>query len=236
MTEAEGRSGTGPLADRAIRSDRLFVFARHAESAANVARVLSGDPARPVELTAAGRAQAHALGVQLAGLDVDLAVATRFLRTRQTVDVALAGRHVPRLIEPRFDELDVGDLDGAPIEDYWQWKEHHAPGERFPHGESIDQTLVRHSKGLRRLLARPERVVFVVLHEFALRRIVDVAAGPTAREDETPANAVPYLFDDAAVMRAAEGLEDLADGLDRNRAPRSVRTPGYSGVPASIQR
>src|SRR6185312_14416038 len=128
-------------------------------SAANVAQVLSGDPARPVELTGAGRAQAQALGMQLAGLDLDLAVATRFLRTRQTVDIALAGRRVPRLIEPRFDELNVGDLDGAAIEDYWQWKEYHAPGERFPHGESIDQTLLRHARGLRRLLARSERVV-----------------------------------------------------------------------------
>ena len=151
--------------------------------------------------------------MQLAGLDLDLAVATRFLRTRQTVDIALAGRRVPRLIEPRFDELNVGDLDGAAIEDYWQWKEHHAPGERFPHGESIDQTLLRHARGLRRLLARSERVVFVVLHEFALRRIVQVAAGPIAGEDEAPGNAVPYLFDGAAVMRAAAGLEVLANAV-----------------------
>jgi broad specificity phosphatase PhoE len=184
-----------------------------------LAHVVSGDPARPVELTDADRAQARALGVQLAGLDMDLAVATRFLRTRQTVDIALAGRHVPRLIEPRFDELKLGDLDGAPIEDYWQWREHHAPGERFPHGESIDRTLLRHATGLRRLLARPERVVFVVLHEFALRRIVQVAAGPIAGQDAAPATAVPYLFDDAAVMRAADGLEVRANASEAESLP-----------------
>jgi hypothetical protein len=38
----------------------LSVFARHAESAANVGHVLSTDPSRPVALTERGRAQARA--------------------------------------------------------------------------------------------------------------------------------------------------------------------------------
>src|SRR5262249_32460147 len=68
---------------------RLFVFARHAESEANVANALSSDPARPVALTEHGRQQARELGAQLTNLGVDLAVATRFLRTQQTIDIAL---------------------------------------------------------------------------------------------------------------------------------------------------
>ena len=39
---------------------RLFVFARHAESEANAAHVVSSDPSQPVPLTARGRAQARA--------------------------------------------------------------------------------------------------------------------------------------------------------------------------------
>jgi broad specificity phosphatase PhoE len=74
---------------------RLFVFARHAESAANAADVLSTSPSQPVALTARGRRQARALGAQLAGLHVDLAVGTRLLRTRQTIDLALGGRCPP---------------------------------------------------------------------------------------------------------------------------------------------
>ena len=91
---------------------RLFVFARHAESAANAAHVLSSDPSRPVALTARGRVQARVLGAQLANVPVDLAVGTRLLRTRQTIDIALRGRQIPVLIEPGFDELQAGDLDG----------------------------------------------------------------------------------------------------------------------------
>ena len=44
---------------------RLFVFARHAESEANIANVLSSNPARPVALTEHGRHQARELGAQL---------------------------------------------------------------------------------------------------------------------------------------------------------------------------
>jgi broad specificity phosphatase PhoE len=56
---------------------RFFVFARHAESAANAADVLNTNPSQPVALTARGRTQARALGAQLAGLHVDLPVGTR---------------------------------------------------------------------------------------------------------------------------------------------------------------
>ncbi len=52
---------------------RLFVFARHAESTANAAHILSSDPSRPVALTARGRVQAGALGAQLANVPVELA-------------------------------------------------------------------------------------------------------------------------------------------------------------------
>jgi phosphohistidine phosphatase SixA len=79
---------------------RLFVFARHAESTANTAHLLSSNPARPVALTERGRAQARLLGAQLANVHIDLAVGTRFLRTRETIDTALYGRHAPVLIEP----------------------------------------------------------------------------------------------------------------------------------------
>lgn len=156
---------------------RLFVFARHAESAANAADVLSTSPSRPVPLTARGRVQARALGAQLAHLHVDLAVGTRLLRTRQTIDLVLHGRPVPTVIEPGFDEIRAGDLDGAGIEAYRSWRDRHSAGDRLPHGESIDDAL-------RRLLARKEKVTLVVIHEIALRYISAAAAtGPAPLND-----------------------------------------------------
>ena len=154
---------------------RLFAFARHAESEANATHVLSSDPARPVALTARGRAQARALGAQLANLPIDLAVGTRLLRTQQTIDLALDGRPVPVLIESGFDELRAGDLDGAPMDAYWSWKHQHTSTDRLPHGESVHDALRRYADALRRLLARDETVTLVIVHELVLRYITAAA-------------------------------------------------------------
>jgi hypothetical protein len=48
---------------------------------------------------------------------------------------------VPVLIEPGFDELQVGDLEGAPIEAYRSWRDQHAASDRLPHGESVQDAL-----------------------------------------------------------------------------------------------
>lgn len=189
---------------------RLFVFARHAESAANAANVLSSDPSRPVTLTVHGRAQARALGAQLANLHVDLAIGTRLLRTQQTIDIALGGRQVPTLIEADFDEIQAGDLEGAKIQAYRSWRNHHPSSDRLPHGESIEDALRRYADGLRRLLSRKETVTLVVVHELALRYITAAAQTPSSPFPGTAfLHAVPYLLDERAARRAAARLDVL---------------------------
>jgi broad specificity phosphatase PhoE len=193
----------------AVPSDvlRLFVFARHAESAANAANVVNSDPAQPFALTALGRMQARTLGTQLANLHVDLAVGSRLLRTQQTIELALDGRQVPTLIDPGFDEIQLGDLEGTPIEAYRSWRHQHAPGDRMPHGESVEDALRRYAAALRGLLARTETVTLVVIHELALRYITAAAAtGPSPLDGMMVPNAVPYLFGEPAVRRAAASL------------------------------
>ena len=190
---------------------RLFIFARHAESTANTAHVLSSDPARPVALTERGRAQARVLGAQLANVHIDLAVGTRFLRTQETIGIALHGRHVPVLIEPGFDELRAGELDNAPMEAYWSWKHQHTLGDRLPQGESPGDALRRYANALRLLLARTETVTLVVLHEFALRHIALTAATDGSRLPvEAVGNAILFLFDEHAAERAATSLDAMA--------------------------
>jgi broad specificity phosphatase PhoE len=199
---------------------RLFVFARHAESVANAANMLNSNPSQPVVLTARGRTQARALGAQLANLHVDLAVGTRLLRTRQTIDIALDGREVPTLIEPGFDEIRAGDLEGAPIEAYRSWQEQHTPGDRLPHGESIEDALRRYTDALRRLLGRTETVTLVVIHDLALRYIAAAAAtSPSPSNGTAFPNAVPYLFDQPTARRAATSLAAFGHGGERSNDP-----------------
>jgi broad specificity phosphatase PhoE len=189
---------------------RLFVFARHAESTSNVSGDVSSDPDRSVALTDRGREQARDLGAQIAGIDIDLALTTRFVRTQNTAQLALGERTVPILIDSDLDEIQAGDFDGHPLEDYWAWKETHAPAERFPNGESVDEAQRRYAAALRRLLSRTERVTLIILHQLALRWIAESAIGSPLRRHATFANATPYLFGEDAVQRAVVRLEKLA--------------------------
>jgi broad specificity phosphatase PhoE len=207
--DQKGRSLRHKMHDNTGPTVRLFVLARHAESSANVAGMVSSLPSRSVGLTARGQDQARQLGAQLANIEIDLAVCTRFLRAQQTVELALQARRVPRLIDAGFDEVRAVDFDGQPIETYWSWERQHAASERLPHGESMDEALLRHAAALRRLLSRTELVTFVVVHEFALRHIAAAATTSSPTVEPSFTNAVPYLFDESAIERAAATIGAL---------------------------
>lgn len=188
------------------------MLTRHAHSALNAEGRVNGDPSVPVPLTADGRAEAARLGRQLAELPLELCVHTRFGRTQETADAILAGRDVPRLEEPLLDDIDVGELEGASLDAYRTWKREHARDEPFPGGESLDQAARRYATAFRRLVDRPEQALLVVCHEIPVRYALNAAAGSgdlDAPEHAIP-NATPYLFDEAALERAAERITTLA--------------------------
>src|SRR5262249_56031917 len=72
-----------------------YVIARHGESTLNSENRVNGNPRVPVQLTNKGRDEARLLGQQISHAPFDLCVHTRFLRTRETAELALAGRNVP---------------------------------------------------------------------------------------------------------------------------------------------
>jgi len=191
---------------------RLFVLTRHAHTTLNLEGRVNGDPAVPVPLTEEGRAEAARLGHQLAHLPLDLCVHTRFTRTRDTAAEILGGRQVPMVEEPLLDDVDIGELEGETIAQYRAWKAEHTRSDRFPGGESLDDAARRYALAFRRLVERGEQSVLVVCHEIPIRYALNAAAGSNeldAPEHKIP-NATPYLFDDAALARAAERIAALA--------------------------
>jgi probable phosphoglycerate mutase len=164
-----------------------------------------------VHLTEHGREQARGLGEQTANAGLDACVVTRFRRTHETAEAALDGRALPVVEEPLLDDIDVGDLEGKSIDDYRAWKRSHGRADVFPGGESLDDAARRYARAFRRLLELPHERVLVVCHEIPVRYALNAAGG--SDELDGPAhdivNAVPYLFAEDALRRAAEGIERI---------------------------
>src|SRR5947208_4192728 len=100
---------------------RLYVIARHGESTLNVEKRVNGDPSVPVVLTERGCDAAKLLGQQLAHVPLDVCLHSRFRRTRETAEIALAGRDVPFEEDALLDDIYVGELEGGTLDEYREW-------------------------------------------------------------------------------------------------------------------
>ena len=207
-------SWRGPAATPWLRLGlvRLYVIARHGESTLNHENRINGDPSVPVGLTKQGRDEARLLGRQVAHVPIEVCMHSRFDRTRETAEIALAGRNVPFEIEPLFDDVDVGGLEGRTVEEYRAWKSEHTRADPFPGGESLDAAARRYAQAFRRVLERPESRVLVVTHEIPLRYAINAADGSEDLDGPTHqlANATPFLFDEEALRRAVAQIERMA--------------------------
>jgi broad specificity phosphatase PhoE len=181
---------------------RLLLLARHGQSVFNVSGVVNGDPALDRGLSDAGRAAAEGLGVELAGIPIDLCVTSRFPRAQETAQLALGSRaaDVSRFVDAALDDIRIAD--------YRRWKHAHTRADRFPGGESLDEAATRYASAFARLAGRPEETILCVCHEIPVRYVVNAAAGSPdldAPFHDVP-NATPFLFGVDALRRASENL------------------------------
>ena len=149
------------------------ILARHGESEVLLAGLLSGDPGEPRGLTPRGREQARRLGELLASEPIELCVTSEFVRVRETADLALEGRDVPRLVVPELNDIRYGGFEGGSFDDYLVWAGAGLPSDACPGGgESRAEVAARYVRGFRIVLARPERTVLVVTHGLAIRYVL----------------------------------------------------------------
>jgi probable phosphoglycerate mutase len=182
-------------------------LARHAHARSNADDRISSLP--PGEgLSDQGVEEALALRGALAQEPVDLGVATRLRRTQETLEHALGGRDVERLVVPALDEIGFGAFEGGPLAGYraWAWSNEAdvvCPGG----GESRAAAAERIVGALRTLLERPVEAILAVSHALPIRYVLDAADGsfPAARIAPVP-HATPFALDADAVARALKTL------------------------------
>ena len=78
---------------------RTLLLARHAQARTNAEDAVSSTPPG-TGLTRQGVEEASALRAELLQRSVDLGVATRLVRTQETLALALVGRDVPQIVLP----------------------------------------------------------------------------------------------------------------------------------------
>ena len=132
------------------------VLARHGESELSVVGRTNGDPSVAVGLTEVGREQARQLGRKLAGEAIDLCATSVFQRARETADLALENRAVPRVVLAELNDIRFGEFEGRPLTEYRAWAHAHGPEDVCPGGgDSRAQTVARYVTAYGQLLERP---------------------------------------------------------------------------------
>jgi broad specificity phosphatase PhoE len=164
------------------------LLVRHAESVFGARGIANGRVDVSCPLSARGVAQARALAQDLADEDIDLCVTSELERTRQTADIALVDRAVPRIVVPELNDPLYGRYEGGPLAAYIDWAlANDSAAEPPGGGEQRLKLVARYAAGFRRLLGRPERTILVVTHSLPAAYVLMARAG------RDPAPRVPLV-------------------------------------------
>jgi broad specificity phosphatase PhoE len=149
---------------------------RHGQSEYNLLGWCNGDPARGVRLTALGREQARRAGERLRGVPIERAFCSALSRTRETAEIALAGRGIPLETEPAFNDIRSGCED-RPVSEYFAAIGRDRLHGRVGDGETVLEHKARVLTGLERLRRLDCGTLLVVAHEETLRAFAAGALG-----------------------------------------------------------
>ena len=186
------------------------ILARHGESVFSERLLVNGDVAIPGPLTGRGEEEARALGRAIADDAIDLCVTSEFERTRQTADLALHGRDVPRLVVPELNDPRYGSYEGGLLEAYRSWADAARSDDDVPGGgESRRRIVERYARGFRIVFDRAERCVLVVAHSLPIAYVLAALDGAApARRVPLVQHAHPYRLSADELDNAVRLLED----------------------------
>lgn len=142
-----------------------IILVRHGESEGNVVHQINDDPARVVNLTERGRAQAAAAAERLRQAGFTHAYASEFPRAQQTASILLRHHACSLNIDARLNERRSG-MDGLHVDVFNDLVRADPLRVRPPRGESFLEQMERVRGFLDEVSALyPDAVVLAVSHE-----------------------------------------------------------------------
>ncbi len=158
-----------------------FVFLRHGESVGNAEERFQGQAEYP--LTAAGRAQAKALGERWRRekMKFDVVITSPLARARETAEIIAALVGAPVSVDPIWMERNAGEIAGLTRQEALQRfpePEHRTPYDPFAEsGEGDWELFLRAGTAMHQLLRRPPGKYLIVSHGGLLNKTMYAVLG-----------------------------------------------------------
>jgi alpha-ribazole phosphatase len=185
------------------------LLVRHAESVFSEQGLVNGRVDVHCPLSVRGEAQARALAGELADEIIDVCATSELERVRQTANIALTDKAVPRIVLPELNDPLYGRYEGSPLASYLAWALVNDSAAQPPGGGECRQRLVaRYATGFRKLLERPEHTILIVTHSLPVAYVLMAVAG------EDPAPRVPLVEYAKIHAIAAPQLEQAVTRLE----------------------
>jgi Histidine phosphatase superfamily (branch 1) len=177
-------------------------IARHATSprASSLSPALLCSAARP--------AAPAALAGELADEEIDLSATSELERARQTANIALADKALPRIMLSELNDPQYSCYEGGPLESYIAWALVNNSAAEPPGGERRQRLVGRYATEFRKLLERLERTILIVTHS------LPVAYVCMALDGQDPAARVPLVEYAKIHAIAARELEQAVTRLE----------------------
>lgn len=189
-------------------------FVRHAQSEANVLRVISNRDL-PHPLTALGRQQAEALARSLTDVPLVAIYSSSVVRAAQTAEIVAAFKGLPVEIADALREPDCGIMEGRGDEEAWaehdrvvyDWVVQHKFDSRIEGGESYNELRARFVPFVERLIAAhggSDQHLLLITHGSLLYLML-----PLVLSNLNFASVREYPMPNTAVIIAEQQADDL---------------------------
>ncbi|HEX5774463.1 MAG TPA: class I tRNA ligase family protein [Candidatus Paceibacterota bacterium] len=193
------------LKRHARKSGNRYYAMRHGEAESNMRNIVSCDPDAPLHLTERGKEQVRATARNLLPVGVTRIYVSPYVRTRETAELVATTLGLPLEaieVDTRLRELELGDFNGKPFDEFMAYREEHmreydAP---LPNGESYLDVKRRFGDFLyEKERTEKEETILIVTHGAGLETIAAAAAG--ANQEESVKHAFVPTKECAAVEK-----------------------------------